>query len=160
MLDLGCGTGRDCSLFLSEGLRYVGIDFSRQMLSVAERDFAREIQEGRAGFLQMNMCELTLAPESVDGFLAITSFMHIPKPNVLIALREVRRVLKSGGAGFIALPMGEYNGMYEGEESGGRKTLSICWTVDDLSAVLDEAGFSVADVSVFDCMILCIVEKK
>lgn len=162
VLDVGCGTARDAELVLSEGFGYTGIDFSEEMLAVGRQNFAKEISDGTVMLKQMNMCELALAPDSFDGFLAIASLMHVPRQNLGVVIKEICRVIKRGGAGFVATPHGTYEGMYEGNdptlESGN--TLSICWLPEQLVPLFENNGFAVIDLEIFDYMIICMVQKS
>lgn len=155
-LDLGCGTGRVGRLYLDDGfrhIRYIGIDLSERILEVARRDFAEEIARGDATFLRMNMCELAFRNESIPAFSAIASFMLLPRGKLSFALKEANRVLKPNGVGFISIPRGSFEGMWEPRERMGR-IFCACWEPDDLEMVLNDAGFEiifdVASVDYFD----------
>ena len=112
LLDIGCGTGWDAELFVSEGLQYTGIDLSSVMLAVARTDHREMVAAKTVRFLRMNMGELAFRSGSFDGFTAITSLMHIPRLKVPHVLSEMYRVLKPGGVGWIAVPYGTFEGMY------------------------------------------------
>ena len=162
VLDLGCSTGREANLVLSEGLYYVGTDLSEEMLTIAKRKFAEQVSAGRVEFLCMNMCELEFPPESFDAFRACDSFKHIPKANLPIALREAYRVLKTNGVGFIATCEGTFNDMYmfrSGEPDGGR-VLFVEYTKEELEDVLKSIGFNVIWIAHYARMLLCIVQKS
>lgn len=159
ILDLGCGTARDADLCIDDGLKYVGIDLSEPMLRVGTRDFAREIQEERISLLCMNMYELAFRSECFHAFRSVTSFMHIPRPNLILVLREVYRVLMPQGIGFISVPCGTSNDMYKSSYHAG-KTLSVCWLPDELRGLLEMARFTVMWHEVFDFMLLCVVQKS
>lgn len=145
VLDLGCGTGKVGHLCLDNGfhsIHYIGIDLSGKMLGVARKDFAEEIARGEATFSQMNICELAFRNQSIPAFSAITSFMHFPRQKLLRALREVNRVLKPRGVGWISIPSGTFEGMWEPEHKKGR-VFCACWEPEDLEMVLNEAGFEI-----------------
>ena len=95
ILDIGCGTAGDAPLFLSDGLNYVGIDLSHNMLDVARKNFTDYLIADVNPIMhvfQMNMHEFGFRKHSIDGFWAVTSFMHIAKealPHVLSALKAV-----------------------------------------------------------------------
>ncbi len=158
-LDIGCGTARDARLFLDDNVYYVGIDFSEEMLAVARKNFAEQIKKGMVEFHLMNMCALDFPPESFDAFWSVTSFMHVSKVKLPVALREAYRVLKTKGVGFISIPHGTFNGMYSSKSHDGGRTLSVCWLKEEFSVVLQDAGFKVLSMEVFAHMIFCLVQK-
>lgn len=160
VLDLGCGTGRDAELVISDGLHYVGIDLSEAMLAIAKRDFADEVASDMVEFFSMNMCELEFPPESFDAFRSITSFMHVPKANLPIALREAHRILKPTGVGFISIPYGTLNGMHESDRHDSGRTLCVCYLEDEFLRALEDAGFDLIYAGVHSSMLLCIVRKR
>ena len=156
VLDLGCGTARDAEFFLTEGFRYVGVDFSLPMLQVAARHLL-------VPFLGMNIGELAFRSESFDAFWATTSFMHVPRKKLPFVLGEVQRVLKPKGIGFISIPSGTFEGMYEGQGSFrdvGSKTLCVCWPPEDLEAVLVASGFTVLKWIPIAYMLYFIVQRE
>ncbi len=158
ILDVGCGTGRNAILFTSEGLEYTGIDFSHGMLSVAEH-----CSPEAARFARMNICELGFRSEAFDGFLSITSYMHLPKLRLPLALLEAKRVLVPSGVGLISIPYGTHEGMYAPINEYG-KILSNCWLTDKLLDVVTHIGFDILCVEEIGIhssdMIVVIVKKK
>lgn len=154
VLDLGCGTARDSVLFASDGFRYVGVDFSVEMLKAGKPNIQPE-----AKLLGMDMHELAFRDEVFDGFSAIASLMHIPRRNWKFVLKECRRVLKSGGMGLISTPVGTHEGMYEGRRDVGGKTLAVCWTPGKLSALLEKSRFKILHVDQVGYILIYIVQK-
>ena len=74
VLDAGSGTGIPIARYLVQnGFEVVGIDFSKEMVSVA-----RENVPG-ATFQQMNMTALDLPPESFDGVISTYAIIHVPR---------------------------------------------------------------------------------
>ncbi len=163
LLDIGCGTGWDAELFTSEGLRYVGIDISSGMLTEARKDNAHLIDTKAVRFARMNMAELGFHSDTFDGFSVITSLMHIPRPKVPAVLSEIYRVTKPGGAGWIAVPYGTFEGMYGGEIGNEPKkteqVLSNCWLPETLEPLLIAAGFTIVMCHLYSHMLFFIIEK-
>lgn len=73
IIDLGCGTGRDATVFIKDGFNYTGIDASGGMLKVA----SERVPEGK--FIQMDFNRTNFPDNTFDGFWAAASFLHIPK---------------------------------------------------------------------------------
>lgn len=104
VLDLGCGTG----LFTVEMARQVGprgvvhgVDLQAEMIERTRRRLAgTELGDGARASerVRLHHCgayQMPLAPESVDLVVMIATLTEIP--NRMLALEEIRRVLKPGG---------------------------------------------------------------
>jgi SAM-dependent methyltransferase len=98
--DVGCSTG-----YLLEELRdayadaeLIGVD----LLAAGLRKAHRAVPEAR--LLHADACALPLADESVDGLVSANLLEHIPDD--VLALREMRRVLKPGCRAVIVVPAG------------------------------------------------------
>jgi ubiquinone/menaquinone biosynthesis C-methylase UbiE len=92
VLDLGCGTGRYCVLLSERGAGVVGIDPSSRMLEQAKRKVTRVNQ---FTLLQGTMEEMRFADEKFDLVVSALTLSHLP--DLQPTLREIVRVLKSGG---------------------------------------------------------------
>jgi demethylmenaquinone methyltransferase/2-methoxy-6-polyprenyl-1,4-benzoquinol methylase len=95
-LDIGCGSGDYIALLLRAGAAHVtGVDFSEEMLELAERRFAADCGSGRVELICADVTQMSfVADASVDivtaGF-ALRNFSDLPR-----ALAEAYRVLKPG----------------------------------------------------------------
>jgi len=88
-LDLGCGTGELGAVLSEAGFQVTGVDISQQSLAKA-KVVAPAVQ-----FIEADMTGLPLPEQSQDAVFAMTSLEFcLEKSKVL---REVKRVLKSGG---------------------------------------------------------------
>mgnify|MGYP000159197748 CR=1 FL=1 len=88
LLDAGCGPGRR-TLELA-GERGLGLDISREQLSLARETVA-------AGLVQGEMTRLPFTSDSFDAVCAMYSLIHVPVDDHPAALEEFARVLRSGG---------------------------------------------------------------
>lgn len=115
VIDLGCGAGRDATVFVENGFDYTGIDASDGMLKVA----SERVPKGK--FQQMDFSKTIFKEGEFDGFWAAASFLHIPKKDVGAVLQEAKRIIKNGGVGFVSIKekseMDE--GMIEENKYGG-----------------------------------------
>ncbi|HCC42583.1 TPA: hypothetical protein DEP93_03875 [candidate division WWE3 bacterium] len=106
VLEIGCGAGRDGELFIKNGYDYIGTDASSEMLKIAQKRTPSGV------FKQMDYYNLDFPANTFDGFWASASFLHVPKKDVSKLITEAKRILKSGGVGFISVK--ERTGVDEG----------------------------------------------
>lgn len=139
VIDIGCGSGRD-ALLLTQGYNYVGVDASDEMLSEA-----RQLVPS-ADFRKMDMYSLDFSPQSFDGFWAAASLLHIPKRNMAVVLQEIKRVMKPGGVGFIAMKEGEGEKMVRGSLEGDERFFAF-YDEEEFRTALERNGFEVVESS-------------
>ena len=94
LLDAGVGTGRNF-LFYPPGSDVVGIDFSPAMLARAAR--RTNASSASIELRVMDVTKLDFADASFDGAVATFLFCVLPDELQIDALRELRRVVKTGG---------------------------------------------------------------
>jgi ubiquinone/menaquinone biosynthesis C-methylase UbiE len=93
-LDAGVGTGRNIQFYPPEA-KVVGVDVSPAMLARAER---RRLSLGvEVELLQMDVTHLEFEDQSFDAAVATFLFCVLPDDLQVAALREIGRVVKSGG---------------------------------------------------------------
>ena len=99
ILDLGSGTGLLLELAPLAPERYVGVDISSGMLSVARHKFPRHT------FLQADMADLSALPDrSFDSVVSLfASFAYAMEPERVVA--EIKRLLIPGGR-FLVMTLG------------------------------------------------------
>jgi demethylmenaquinone methyltransferase/2-methoxy-6-polyprenyl-1,4-benzoquinol methylase len=103
VLDIGCGTG---ALSLRAGRRgavVVGIDVNPEMLAVAKKRIQEEGLTERIDLREMGIAELDgLEAESFDVVMSGLCFSELGEDEIAFALREIRRILSTGGLLMIA----------------------------------------------------------
>lgn len=96
-LDVCCGTG-DWSFALAEKVgsrgKVVGLDFSKNMLSVGEKKLSEKPTE-QLSFLYGNAMELPFEDSSFDYVTIGFGLRNVP--DYMTVLKEMRRVVKPGG---------------------------------------------------------------
>lgn len=99
VLDLGCGTGKLLNRLTADypNLTGVGLDFSAAMLAQARE---KRHDRDRLQFIQGTATSLPFEAAQFDAAFCTMSFLHYPQPVAVLA--EVRRVLKPGGAFYLA----------------------------------------------------------
>jgi arsenite methyltransferase len=106
VLDLGCGSGRDCfvlSRLVGERGHVVGVEMTPEQLAVAERHvdfhmrrygYARPNVEFRLGYIE-RLDELGLEDDSFD--VIVSNCVINLSPDKAAVLRQAHRLLKRGG---------------------------------------------------------------
>ncbi len=99
--DMGCGPAHVARYLTQRGVRVTGIDLSPEMVAQAQAlNPDLEIRQG-------NMLALDVADESWAGIVAFYSIIHIPRADVVRALRELGRCLRPGGCLLISFHVGD-----------------------------------------------------
>ena len=98
MIDLACGTGRLAMLFAAKGWTVTGVDISKDMLAVAERN-ARKAKGGRKiTFVRGDMRKWSKAKAAELVTCVYDSLNHLPsKSDLQKVFRNVYKTLKPGG---------------------------------------------------------------
>jgi demethylmenaquinone methyltransferase/2-methoxy-6-polyprenyl-1,4-benzoquinol methylase len=94
LLDAGVGTGRNCACY-PPGADVAGIDTSPAMLARARLHCPTLVASGQ--LYQMDVTGLQFPAESFDAAVAGFLFCVLPDELQLPPLRELGRVVKSGG---------------------------------------------------------------
>lgn len=98
--DLGCGPGHIAKYLHERGVTVCGVDLSPGMITCA-RTLCPGI-EFRVG----DMTKLDFANESLAGIVAFYSIVHLDAVELLVVMREFRRVLRPGGLLLVAFHIG------------------------------------------------------
>lgn len=101
ILDVGCGAGRDVLYLSKKGLNMTGIDFSKELISIARK------KAPKARFFVMNFEHLRFPQRSFDGVWAHASLLHLPKHKLLATLKKIYKILKNNGLFFSSFRVGE-----------------------------------------------------
>ena len=99
--DMGCGPGQIARYLHRRGVDTLGVDLSPRMIAEAQR-LNPDIH-----FHQGNMLSLPDADNSWSGIAAFYCIIHIPRKQIVDALREMRRVLKPGGVLLVTFHIGD-----------------------------------------------------
>ena len=135
VLDVGCGPGRDVLHLAERGFWAVGLDRSAGMLREAKA-------HGAGRLVQVDARALPFARGSVDGVWACASLLHLPKPELPIALAEIRRALGHGHVCLI-LKQGKGEGGRDAEKE--QRRLLAYYDPAEVELALERAGFRVME---------------
>ena len=98
VLDVGCGGGRTISKLAAMAAqgKVHGIDYSKESVAASRRYNAQAI---RAGRVEIHLADVGKLPFPDNTFDLVTGVeTHFWWPDISAGLREIRRVLKPGGA--------------------------------------------------------------
>ncbi len=140
VLDLGCGTG----LFTLEMAREVGqdgvvhaVDIQEEMLAHARNRTRSAGLDRRVRFHHTGAYTLPLETDSIDIAILIATLSEIPQP--LLALEELRRVIRPGGRLAVSeeLPLPSYQPVQivrrwlhqAGYRYGGQQGTPFCYSL-------------------------------
>ena len=99
--DLGCGPGQIARYLHRQGVDTLGVDLSPGMIAEARR-LNPEIH-----FHQGDMLSLPDPDNSWGGIAAFYCIIHIPRQQIVDALRGMKRVLKPGGVLLLTFHIGD-----------------------------------------------------
>jgi SAM-dependent methyltransferase len=99
--DMGCGPGQIARYLHRQGVDTLGVDLSPRMVAEAQR-LNPDIH-----FHQGDMLSLPDADNSWGGIAAFYCIIHIPREQVVEALREMKRVLKPRGVLLLTFHIGD-----------------------------------------------------
>lgn len=132
VLDIGCGPGHWASFLHQTGVEITGIDPVPKFINDARARFPDvAFRVGRAEALDVD-------DASVGGILAWYSLIHTDPSQLAAVFSEFARVLRPGGS----ILVGFFAGM-DLTRFDHAVTTAYFWPPDMLSAVIEDAGFSV-----------------
>ena len=138
--DIGSGPGHVARYLHDRGAKVCGIDLSTAMV---ER--ARRLNQG-IEFRQGNMFALDIADDTFAGITGFYALVNIPRPEIVRALGELRRVLKPGGILLLAFHIGNHT-LHQDEWWGAEVSLYFYFfRADEMTGYLKAAGFEIDEV--------------
>lgn len=98
VLDLGCGNGFALPEVIRRGGKYVGLDYSKNLLALARKKYAAEIKKGKAKFVLSEATKLPFKDSSFDFVFSFAVAHHLPSEEARLKFfKEIFRVLEKGG---------------------------------------------------------------
>ena len=139
--DMGCGPGQIARYLYDQGVANVfGMDLSPGMVAEAQR------LNPDISFRPGNMLALPDLDGSWTGIAAFYSIIHIPRDEVVAALKEMERVLQPDGWLLLTFHVGDK--VLHVDEWWGQKVYIdfIFFSLAEMESYLHAAGFTIVDV--------------
>jgi ubiquinone/menaquinone biosynthesis C-methylase UbiE len=138
--DLGTGPGQIAHYLHDHGVDAFGIDLSPAMVELARREHPG------MEFQQSDMRALPFPEDSLAGITAFYSIIHIPRPEVIDVLKEIRRVLQPDGLLLMSFHRGEQI-VHRDEWWGEIVSVDfVFFERDEMIGYLESAGFLIDEV--------------
>ncbi len=102
ILDLGCGSGRDSKIFLTQGYQICALDGSQELCKFASEFVGQEV-------LCKTFDELDFENE-FHGVWACASLLHIPYADLPNIFQKISRALKPQGYFYASFKYGDFEG--------------------------------------------------
>lgn len=135
VIDAGCGPGHWTDFLRKQGVDVVGIDLVPEFIDNARTRFPETT------FRVSTLSALGAADGSLSGVLAWYSLIHMLPTELPEVLCEFARALSTQGHLLIGFFEGEF-----AEPFDHAITPAYYWSVDEMSSLLNDAGFDVIDV--------------
>ncbi|MBA7653521.1 2-methoxy-6-polyprenyl-1,4-benzoquinol methylase [subsurface metagenome] len=142
LLEVACGNGYFLKKYASHVHSVAGLDLSELMVKMAKKKHRGRIKAGTAEFVHGEASQLPWEDNKFSVATTMGSFTAFPKP--LESLKEMYRVLRSGGRVIVSIEWNAEDGLDHTKEV--KKYGMRMWTGDDVRVMLKEAGFS--DISI------------
>jgi ubiquinone/menaquinone biosynthesis C-methylase UbiE len=139
--DLGCGPGHVARYLKDRGGEVCGVDLSAAMVRCATH------RNPDIPFHKGDMRALDFPPASFAGIAAFYSLIHLQRPEVPQALRELYRVLHARAPLLLALHGGIGEVHTENWFGQGVSIAATLFTAEEMTGYLHEAGFQVEQVA-------------
>lgn len=136
ILEIGCGGGRDARELTELGYDYIGTDVSTGLLAEARKN------NPGVRFEEKSVYDLDFT-EKFDGFWCAAVLLHIPKKRIDEALKAIKRNVKIGGVGFIAIKEGDGEKMDHSSDKDGGDRFFAYWQNEEFKKVLTKNGFEI-----------------
>jgi len=100
LLDIGCGSGKECLLALERGAFVTAFDATPEMVEVANQ-WAEDSGYTLNAYVADATKRINDADATYDKIVCMFVLHHLPDP--LAVLREIHRVLKPGGKAYVGV---------------------------------------------------------
>jgi len=142
LLEVACGNGYFLSKYASHVHSVAGLDLSELAIKLAVKKNKGRVAAGTAEFVHGEASQLPWEDGKFSAATSMGSFPGFPKP--LDTLKEIHRVLSSGGRAVISIEWNAEDGKDHSKEA--EKYGYQIWSEAEVRNMFKEAGFS--DISI------------
>lgn len=141
VLDVGCASGEFTNYLKSCDLNVVGLDFSKELLSIA-RERYKDID-----FIE---CDITKfkTTQKFDGIFSKDTLFHLPDEDLIRTLNIFHDILKNDGKMLLILdiPQKEGEEIYDEPLDNNFKLYYNYLSVDKIKTLLIQSGFTIEKI--------------
>ena len=143
VLDLGCGSGYITNYLTKEKLNSIGIDFSKEMINIANNKYPNN------EFICDNILNIKnhFKENSIDGAISIYSLYFIPKEELDSFFKSLSFIMKPNAKMLIITIVGngeEYINTPLMKDNGVEENLYVNYYMqDDLKKIINNNGFTI-----------------
>jgi ubiquinone/menaquinone biosynthesis C-methylase UbiE len=121
ILDLGCGSGSNLMVVNEEGFDSHGIDGSLTGLTLAKQAMSRieKCETNETRLTNGNFSFLPYRTNTFDAVIDVVSLHHLNSNDLSIALKEIYRVLKTGGSRFFSFRLSQGSSIFKDLKQSG-----------------------------------------
>ncbi len=152
ILDLGCGSGRNC-IKLNKNEKYYCVDFSSEMLKEAKKNLKNQDVE----FILSETNNIPFENDFFDNCICYALLHCISeKENRIKTIKEIYRTLKTGGHAFISVWSKKSPRLKNKEkecfipwtvrENDKTKRYTYVYNLDELKKEIEEANFKIINI--------------
>ena len=143
ILDVGCGAGQITDYLTQKGLETTGIDFSKELLKIAEQNFPN------SKFILADICEYE-QKEKVDGIITKDVLFHLSDEDLFAVLKKFKRLLKQSGNLCIIMDMPKEAGeqIFVEELDDKYQIYYNYLTPEKLRNLLEQTGFNIENMQI------------
>ena len=158
ILDVGCGGGAAIHemLLLSEGSIVKGIDHSDKSISLSKVLNAEAIKYERCRIEKADVENMPFLDEEFDLVTAIETMYFWKDPAA--AMREIRRVLRNGGAFAVLAEACEHDTWAEDRDK--YPSAFVVYTAEEIAEFMKKAGFTDVRAERGDGENICVIGIK
>ncbi len=151
IIDVGCGLGRAIPLIEDLGYyRIFGIDPAEEAVRYCREQFpGHSFAEDEIRTIGDHY------PDRFDAFFLGTVLMHIPREDILMALKSLRKCLRHSAQGFFSTPYGTPEKLEVTNRVGMVLTL---FTIEEIRNAFEACGFRIRALETADHMMKGAVE--
>lgn len=137
-LEIGFGSGLFIKKYASHVERIAGLDYSEDMVNMANSINKDLVKSGKAEFKQGDVSSIPWMNDTFSVVVAIETFFFWPEPEA--ALKEMYRVLSSGGKLVIEMAYNKDDGVDHTKEIN--KINLTLYSANEMKKLLKKSGFS------------------